>query len=129
MKNYKIDFAKNMITVSAAFMKKAEQLGTKEFETMMELKKLGMIIAYQQPKPRKKPLYQLTYKRMEQFIRCSDDAEALLAEFEAMKKEGRGTNAAYLHVQQWFEEQSPNYPKRGPKLEVVDSDNNEKKSA
>ena len=76
MKNYNIDFAKNTITVSEAFMKKAGQLGTTEFTTMMELRKLDMTIVVKEAKPRKKPEFQLTYKKMEAFIRCSENAEA-----------------------------------------------------
>ena len=55
MKNYNIDFAKNTITVSEAFMKEAGQLGTTEFTTMMELRKLNMTIVVKEAKPRKKP--------------------------------------------------------------------------
>lgn len=48
MKNYKINFAANTVTVTKDFLKKAEQLGTVEFNTMMELRKLGMTITIKQ---------------------------------------------------------------------------------
>jgi hypothetical protein len=111
MKNYNIDFAKNTITVSEAFMKKAGQLGTTEFTTMMELRKLNMTIVVKEAKPRKKPEFQLTYKKMEAFIRCSENAEALMAEFERVKEASIAQNNPYRHVQKWFEKTFPNFSK------------------
>lgn len=116
MKNYNIDFAKNTITVSEAFMKKAGQLGTTEFTQMMELRKLGMRIEVQKAKRHKKPTFQLTYKKMEVFVRCSDDAEALMAEFEHVKEEAKSQHNPCLYVQNWFKQQFPNYPKRDTKV-------------
>ena len=115
MKNYNIDFAKNTITVSEAFMKKAGQLGTTEFTQMMELRKLGMEIVEKETKRHKKPTFQLTYKKMEVFVRCSDDAEALMAEFEHVKEEAKSQHNPCLYVQNWFKQQFPNYPKRDAK--------------
>ena len=111
MKNYNIDFAKNTITVSEAFMKKAGQLGTTEFTTMMELRKLNMTIVVKKAKPRKKPEFQLTYQKMIHYIKLTENAEALMAEFKHVKEVSMCQNNPYLYVQQWFKEMFPNFPK------------------
>ena len=111
MKNYNIDFAKNTITVSEAFMKKAGQLGTTEFTTMMELRKLDMTIVVKEAKPRKKPEFQLTYKKMAHYIGLLEDADAMMSEFEHVKEVSRCQNNPYLYVQQWFMQMFPNFPK------------------
>ena len=111
MKNYKIDFAANKIIVAEKFMERAGQLGTAEFTQMMELRKLDMLIEVQKAKPRKKPEFQLTYKKMEAFIRCSENAEALMAEFERVKEASIAQNNPYRHVQKWFEKTFPNFSK------------------
>ena len=115
MKNYKIDFAANTITISKPFAEKASKMGTAEFAVMMELRALGMPFAVQKPKKGAKPHFQLTYKKMEIFVRCSDDAEALMAEFEHVKEEAKSQHNPCLYVQNWFKQQFPNYPKRDAK--------------
>ena len=116
MKNYKIDFAANKVVVTEKFMERAGQLGTPEFTQMMELRKLNMRIEVQKAKRHKKPTFQLTYKKMEIFVRCSDDAEALMAEFEHVKEEAKSQHNPCLYVQDWFKQQFPNYPKRDTKI-------------
>ena len=122
MKNYNIDFANNRIVVTEKFMERAGQLGSAEFAQMMELRKLGMRVEVQKAKPRKKPEFQLTYKKMGAFIRCTEEAEALLAEFEQVKEAAKAQHNPYLHVQKWFKQTFPNFskvPEMTPDLKVV----------
>lgn len=122
MKNYKIDFAKNTVTVTKKFMERAGHLGTPEFNQMMELRKLGMEIVEKESKPRKKPEFQLTYKKMEQYIRFTENAEALMAEFKEMREQAKCQHNPYRHVQKWFEQRFPNFskvPELTPESKVV----------
>lgn len=122
MKNYKIDFAKNLITVSKPFAEKASKMGTAEFAVMMELRALGMPFAVQKPKKGTKPHFQLTYKKMEKYISCLDEAEGYLAMFQQVKETAKGTNNPYLYVQNWFKATFPNYdevPELTPDFRIV----------
>ena len=122
MKNYKIDFAANTITISKPFAEKASKMGTAEFAMMMELRKLGMNFRVQQPKKHKKPEYQLTYKKMEKYISCLKEAEGYLTMFRQVKETAKGTNNPYLYVQNWFKATFPNYdaiPELTPEFKIV----------
>ena len=52
-KNYVIDYAKNMITVTKKFHEAAGQIGTDEYSIMAELRKLGMPISVKAPAKKK----------------------------------------------------------------------------
>lgn len=132
MKNYKVDFAKNLIYVSKPFAEKASKMGTAEFAVMMELRKLEMPFSVQQPKRHKKPKFQLTYRKMEKYISCLDDAEGYLAMFQQVKETAMGMNNPYLFVQNWFKATFPNYdevPQFIPELDVVSAPVNEEEVA
>ena len=111
MKNYKIDFAANKIVVTEKFMECAGQLGSPEFMQMLELRKLDMMIEVQKTKPRTKPEFQLTYKKMEKYIRMTEDAEELMAEFEHVQETAKSQNNPYAYVQKWFRNRFPNFAK------------------
>ena len=122
MKNYKIDFTKNTITISKSFAEKASQMGTPEYAMMLELRKLEMPFHVQQPKRHKKPEYQLTYRKMEKYISCLDEAEGYLTMFRQVKETAKSQNNPYLYVQNWFKATFPNYnevPELTPDFKVV----------
>lgn len=45
------------------------------------------------------------------YIKLTENAEALMAEFKHVKEVTMCQNNPYLYVQQWFKEMFPNFPK------------------
>ena len=58
---YCIDFVNNTVTVTRKFAAAASQLGTAEFHTMMQLRKLNLTVVTKAPTKKKSSL--LTYKK------------------------------------------------------------------
>ena len=95
MKNYKIDFTTNTITVTKKFAEAASQIGTPEFALMCELRKMDMRIDVAAAK-KKSSNKLLTYKKMENFIANSADSENYLEEYKAVKELAKSQNNACL---------------------------------
>lgn len=107
-KNYHIDFATNTIIVTKAFMKRADQLGTAEFKTMMELRTLGMEIV-EKAAPKKNNVHRATYKQMKAYIACVADGARYLKEFEIVRRASLKDASPYETVRNWFETTFPNH--------------------
>ena len=97
MKNgYKIDFVSKTITVTKAFMKKAETYNSTAYQTLMTLRAELPDMRIVAPKTNRKGKKRdnLTYANMITFINCQNNAEILLKEFEKVKElaSGQGGN-------------------------------------
>lgn len=113
MKNgYKINFASKTITVTKAFIKQAETYDSEAYNTLMilkaELPDMRIVAPKTNRKGRKRD--NLTYANMITFIKCQNNAEILLKEFDKVKElaSGQGGNA-YQNVKRWFLATFPNY--------------------
>ena len=100
---YEIDFASNTITVTKHFLAAASQIGTTEFNTMIELRKLQMPINVQQIH-RKQQEKRWSYERMERFIEFVENSEQYMADYTAVR---RGNS--YMQTWAWFKETFPKY--------------------
>ena len=121
-KSYTIDYAKNMITVTAKFHKAAGQIGTDAYNLMAELRKLNMPIAVKAPAQKKSNT--VTYAKMKKYISLMDEADKYMAEFEAVVEESKATNMAYAYVLSWFKKTFPHYgkqPERDANLKIVNT--------
>ena len=121
-KSYTIDYAKNMITVTAKFHKAAGQIGTDAYNLMTELRKLNMPIAIKAPAQKKNTT--VTYAKMKKYISLMDEADKYMAEFEAVIEESKTTNNAYAYVLTWFKKTFPHYgkqPERDANLKIVNT--------
>ena len=121
-KSYTIDYAKNMITVTAKFHKAAGIIGTGEYDIMAELRKLGMPISVKAPAKKKNTA--VTYAKMKKYISLMDEADKYMAEFEAVIEESKTTNKAYAYVLTWFKKTFPHYgkqPERDANLKIVNT--------
>ena len=103
--NYEINFATNTIIVTKRFREAASIIGTPEFNTMVELRKLNMPITERIIK-RTSGEDRWTFKRMEHFIRNVDDADRYMADFDALRDA-----VSYMKVWAWFKATFPNYAK------------------
>ena len=119
---YVIDFATNTVTVTKKFAEAASQIGTPEFHTMMQLREMNLTIVTKAPAKRKNT--QLTYKKMQKYISCLEDAEKYQEEFNVICEEAKAQPSAYHYVASWFSKTFPNYgklPERNTNLKVINT--------
>lgn len=106
-KNYKIDFAKNTITVTKKFMEEAGTLNTPAFKAMRELRELGMEIVVRESAPRKSN--KITYARMAKYISVIENSEFYMAKFDAVREEAKSKKDTYNRVLKWFNDTFPRF--------------------
>ena len=120
-KPYAIDFTTNTVTVTKKFLEAASMIGTTEFNTMMQLRQMGMTIVTKSP-ARKKG--KLTYDKMKKYIALLDEAEKYQTEFDVVLNESKAYDASYAYVLKWFKKTFPNYgkqPERDANLKIVNT--------
>lgn len=117
MKNngFTINHVNNQIVVSKAFLARASQLGTQEFEKVRELREMLPGYTFVQKEsikknPNKKTYRNLTYGNMEKYIRANEkNPLVMLAEFQTVKAKSCIQPSPYAYVKKWFLEQYPDY--------------------
>ncbi len=102
---YKINYTTNTITVTKKFMEDAGIIGTPAFNTMKELRQMGMTIAIKETKARKNE--KITYAKMIQYISCVENSSFYMAQFEAVREESKSKNNPYNRVLEWFKDTFP----------------------
>jgi len=107
--NYRIDWSNNTITVTKKFMNAASQMNTEAYDLMMELRALNMKMFVKEAPRRKACPTRLTYKRMLAHIKCMDDAEQYMEEFNTIRADSLSTENPYQFVREWFMERFPNH--------------------
>ena len=107
--NYRVDFTKMTLTMTADFADNAYDPTTKEYEILTRLKKdfpnLRIVRKTHRSPKTANPAKGLTYERMEKYIRLHENADELLDLFQKVQSAGRG----YPYVKAWFVNQFPNY--------------------
>ena len=119
---YAIDFVANTVTITKKFAEAASQIGTPEFHTMIQLREMNMTIVTKAPAKKKNT--QLTYKKMQKYISCLEDAEMYQEEFKVICEESKAQPAPYHYVASWFNKTFPNYgklPERNSNLKVINT--------
>ena len=115
MREYKINFTTNTITVSKSFALAASDPSKPEFETLSKLQAAypGMRIVHKTHRSPSKANANkgLTYERMEGYINLHENAAELLTKFEAVKKIAAQQKNPYLFTKGWFMQQFPDYGK------------------
>lgn len=101
--NYEINFANNTITVTKRFLAAANEMGTDAYQTMMQLRALGMTICAKEVHrgPCRESRY--SYKRMERFLANVED-QNYFADYKVRKE-----TTSYMAVWSWFKKNFPNY--------------------
>jgi len=120
--SYSIDFVNNTVTITKKFAAAASQIGTAEFNTMMQLRKLNLTVVTKAPARKKSS--QLTYKKMQKYISCLEEADRYQEEFEVICEESKAQPAPYHYVAGWFDRTFPNYgklPERNTNLKIVNT--------
>ena len=107
--NYRVDFTKMTLTMTAEFADRAYDPTTEEYEILTRLQKdfprLRVIRKTHRSPKTANPAKGLTYERMEKYIRLHENADELIDLFQKVKAADRG----YQYVKAWFVKQFPNY--------------------
>ena len=119
---YQINFATNTVTVTRRFLEAAGRIGTEEFNTMLKLREMALIIVMKTPAKKKSSA--LTYAKMQKFISHLDEADKYQAMFDAVREESLGMPAPYKHVVAWFHKTFPKYghlPEHDAAMRIVNT--------
>ena len=119
---YQINFATNTVTVTRRFLEAAGRIGTEEFNTMLKLREMALIIVMKTPVKKKSSA--LTYAKMQKFISHLDEADKYQAMFDAIREESLGMPAPYKHVVAWFHKTFPKYghlPEHDAAMRIVNT--------
>ena len=107
--NYRIDFTKMTLTMTADFALKAYDPTTEEYEILTRLQRdfprLRVVRKTHRSPKTANPAKGLTYDRMEKYIRLFDNADEMMDQFQKVKSVDRG----YQFVKAWFVKQFPHY--------------------
>ena len=108
-RNYRIDFTKMTLTMTAEFAERAYDPTTEEYEILTRLQhdfpRLRVVRKTHRSPKTANPAKGLTYERMEKYILLHENADELLDLFQKVQSAGRG----YPYVKAWFVKQFPNY--------------------
>ncbi len=111
----KVNHSNNTITVTKAFMKKAENFGSAEYKKMMEIKSDAILSSYRivvrsiKKNPEKESYRNLTYKNMEIYISTLNLRTIYMAEYELARKRSVIQKSPYKYMVKWFIETFPQY--------------------
>ena len=113
MMNYKIDFVNNTLTMSKAFEEALNNPASEEYKLLKQLRadfpSLTIIRKTRRASKKARPTKNLTYKHMEQYMSVFQNADELLAQFNAVKRCSLAQNNPYKFVLDWFKNQFPKY--------------------
>lgn len=120
LKGYKIDFTTNSIIMNYKFAEASGKYGTPEYKLLQSVKNdfPNIHISIQSGREQKTPRYnkRLNYTNMENYIKCHEGSDVLMARFETVKEMSKTMRSPYKYVCDWFFEQFPNF-KETPKFE------------
>lgn len=113
---YNYDITTNILTVTAAFVKKAAILGSPEYRIVQKYraenpgltidKKTRKESTHDESKPRR---LNIKYADMENYMNLCRNAVAFLTVYETVKKLSKGQPSPYNYVRTWFDTQFPLY--------------------
>ena len=107
--NYSYNAITNTLTVSAAFLKNAANLHSKEYEIIRTLRADHGEITIVTEERRKSVSRAMTFKQMEMHIKQCRDSEKRLEAFEKVKALSKIQRSPYNYVKTWFMDNYANY--------------------
>ena len=114
MKNgYKIDFAKNTITVNYKFATAINKYGSEAYniykDIMKDFPQLRLVVKSGRKQTTPRYNKRFTYSNMEKYISTFANSEELLQMFETVKTKSALLASPYKYVCDWFKAQFPDY--------------------
>lgn len=112
--SYNYDALNNTLTMTKAFARKASQLNTSEYKTLLQLRNdnPGMKIVMKESNNKsasKNTASGITFKQMETFISQCRDSEPRLNTYERVKALSKVQRSPYKYVKDWFLTNYANY--------------------
>ena len=107
--NYSYNAITNTLTVSAAFLKNAANLHSKEYEIIRTLRADHGEITIVTEERRKSASRAMTFKQMEMHIKQCRDTNKRLEAFEKVKALSKIQRSPYNYVKTWFMDNYANY--------------------
>lgn len=105
---YNFDALNNILTISAAFEKKASKVGSMEYNLLLKLRRDFPELRIQK-EPKKEGKKGITYAQMEAFIALHRNSADLMFLFDKVRKLSRIQPMPYKYVKTWFENRFPYY--------------------
>ena len=113
MTGYKINFAANTITITQAFVQKANKINTDEYNLLKQIKadhpKMAILHNSRRRATKANSNKRLSYSNMERYINTYANADELMTVFERVKGKSTIQGNPYAYVKKWFIDQFPNY--------------------
>ena len=113
---YKILFDTNTVIMNYKFAAAAAKYGTRENRLLKDIRNdfpgMKEVVVSGRECDKAKPNHHLTYKHMEEYIECYENAEELKAVFETVKATSVVLANPYKYVSDWFKVQFPDYNKK-----------------
>lgn len=113
MKNYKIDFVANTLTITKAFEDAASNPYSEEYKLFQQIRAdfpgIQIVRKTRRPSKTARTNKNLTYANMEKYMSVFENAAELLTQFEIVKTCSQKESNPYQYVKSWFEAQFPDY--------------------
>lgn len=108
---YSYDALTNTLTMTASFAKKASQLNTPEYKTLLQLRldNPGMKIEKATPKASSNRPVSIPFAKMEEYIAQCRDSQKRLNAFNKVKALSKIQASPYAYVRTWFLDNYANY--------------------
>lgn len=108
--SYSFDALTNTVTISKDFARKASQLNTPEYKTLLQLRNDNPSLKIVMREGAKAQNGSgITFKQMEAFIKQCRDSESRLNVYERVKALSRVQRSPYKYVKDWFLTNYANY--------------------
>lgn len=113
VKGYKLDFATNTLTINYKFNKALSDYGSPEYNRyhaiMTDFPNLTVVVQAGREITTARPTKRLSYRNMEIYMRCFENADALVDRFTIVQKRSKALVSPYKYVRDWFQAQFPDY--------------------
>ena len=107
--SYRINFAANTLTMSKAFEEAAHDPFSDEYKILQKIRSdfPGLVISRKTRRPSKKarPNKNMSYDNMLKYMSVYENADALLAQFELVRRQSQKAASPYSYVLAWFNKQ------------------------
>ena len=108
-----VDMLNGKIYITKAFYKKAVNPRNPECAELAKLMREHKGFAVELKETTKKTYANLTFAKMEEYIGTQANSEAMLKEFEEVKKVAKAKNQGYTATKKWFFENYSEYKENG----------------
>ncbi len=107
-KAYEINWITNTFSMTKKFAEEANQYGTEAYNLLMDVRSKGFNIVIRKSEKRSACPTRVTFKQMENYISCLEDADERLEELHAVMNAAKGQKNQYEYVRKWY---LANYPR------------------